>query len=250
MNRVILKKVNGEYSMDRVVTLLIENNSFIREGLKSLLLQSQYDTVIELKDVLDLKNISHDSGDINLVILGVPEGDSDLFVSVQSLKNLLPEARIVILSSDLDSSLIRQSFSAGADGFILKDISASAFIGSLNLIMLGEKVFPTSMASLLVKGWDSWVANFGSQALDDYDLSEREHEILSCLANGDTNKCIARKLDITESTVKVHLKAILRKLGLCNRTQAAIWAVRNGVAPCPDINTGNKDEKNLLERLH
>ncbi|MCB1682138.1 MAG: response regulator transcription factor [Rhodospirillales bacterium] len=235
--------------MNRVTTLLIEKNSFIREGLKSLLIQSHYDTVLEFRNVSDTDPHEPNSN-LQLIVCGVDEENDDLSASIQLLKRGFPKARIVILSQDLDSVLIRESFSAGADGFVLKDISASAFIGSLNLIMLGEKVFPTSMASLLTKGWDSWVTNFSTEDPDEYDLSDRELDIISCLANGDTNKFIARKLDITESTVKVHLKTILRKLGLGNRTQAAIWAIRNGIVPCPEINASKKSSKNLVEGLH
>ena len=225
--------------MKRVPTLLIEKNSFLREGLKSLLLQSQYDISTEIGNVSEISSVDPDQK-IDLIVCGIDENWDDAFSSICSLRAQFKSARIVVLSSNLDSSLIKDSFSAGAEGFILKDISASAFIGSLNLVMLGEKVFPTSMASLLTKGWDSWVANFTSEDPEDYDLSSRELEIIACLANGDPNKFIARKLDITESTVKVHLKAILRKLDLCNRTQAAIWAVRNGVVPFPDVGAHKK----------
>jgi two-component system nitrate/nitrite response regulator NarL len=234
--------------MNRVTTLLIEKNSFIREGLKSLLVQSHYDTVLELKNAGDAAT-QLCGADVQLVVCGVDEDSDDATLTINTLKSCFRDARIVILSQDMDSILIRDCFSAGADGFILKDISASAFIGSLNLIMLGEKVFPTSMASLLTKGWDSWVTNFNSEDPDEYDLSDRELDIISCLANGDTNKFIARKLSITESTVKVHLKTILRKLGLGNRTQAAIWAIRNGVVPCPEISTTRR-AKAVAEGLH
>lgn len=234
--------------MNRVTTLLIEKNSFIREGLKSLLVQSHYDTVLELKGAADAPACASGAS-VQLVVCGVDEDSEDATLTINTLKACFRDARIVILAQDMDSILIRDCFSAGADGFILKDISASAFIGSLNLIMLGEKVFPTSMASLLTKGWDSWVTNFSSEDPDEYDLSDRELDIIACLANGDTNKFIARKLSITESTVKVHLKTILRKLGLGNRTQAAIWAIRNGIVPCPEISTARR-AKAVAEGLH
>lgn len=234
--------------MNRVTTLLIEKNSFIREGLKSLLVQSHYDAILELKNVTD-PPVYPNAAEIQLVVCGVDEDSDDATATINALKARFPDARLVILAQDMDSVLIRDCFSAGADGFVLKDISASAFIGSLNLIMLGEKVFPTSMASLLTKGWDSWVTNFSSEDPDEYDLSDRELDIIACLANGDTNKFIARKLSITESTVKVHLKTILRKLGLGNRTQAAIWAIRNGIVPCPEISASRRS-KAVAEGLH
>ena len=94
----------------------------------------------------------------------------------------------------------------------------------MNLIMLGEKVFPTSMATLLL-------TKNKTHANGNTPLSSRETEVIRCLEQGRSNKSIARHLDITEATVKVHLKTILRKLGLKNRTQAAIWAMKNGITP-------------------
>jgi len=94
-----------------------------------------------------------------------------------------------------------------------------------DLVLLGEKVFPTSLAALLISGpVDNVVEMPGGRR----GLSERENQILRSLLKGESNKMIANRLGITEATVKVHLKTVLRKIGAANRTQAAIWALNNG----------------------
>jgi two-component system nitrate/nitrite response regulator NarL len=98
-------------------------------------------------------------------------------------------------------------------------------------VMMGEKVFPTHLAALLISG------RINTSAFDmpsaRKGLSQREVQIVRCLLNGDSNKVVANHLNITEATVKVHLKSLLRKINATNRTQAAIWALNNGFANEP-----------------
>jgi two-component system nitrate/nitrite response regulator NarL len=115
---------------------------------------------------------------------------------------------------------------AGLDGYLLSDLSPAALVQSLQLVLLGEKVFPTSLAALLVSGLTDNVVTMPGGGRG---LSEREGQILRFLVHGESNKMIANHLGITEATVKVHLKTVLRKIGALNRTQAAIWALNNGL---------------------
>ena len=230
--------------MNNVSTLLIEKNSFLREGIKSLLLKYNYEVINEIDHINDINSIKEDQ-EYKLIIYGTSSSDHDPSL-LKLLRSRFCNSRIIILADELNSRFIKDSFCAGVDGFVLQDISAQAFIGSLNLIMMGEKVFPTSMASMLSEGWNGWIKTYGAEAANDYDLSSRELEIINCLANGCTNKCIARELEITEATVKVHLKAILRKLGLANRTQIAIWSVSQGIVPIPEIIALKKEKTGSL----
>jgi len=236
--------------MQNISVLLIEKNSFLREGIKSLLEKYSYAVVDEIGDLSNIHSLGSDQK-YKLIIYGTHNGDSDASY-IKSLKAKFCNSKIVVLADELNSRFIKDSFCSGADGFVLQDISARAFIGSLDLIMMGEKVFPTSMASILSDGWNGWCDNkYQIDILNDYDISARELDIIRCLANGFSNKSIARELDITEATVKVHLKAVLRKLGLENRTQIAIWAVSQGVVPCPEI-VAHKREKipSLIGSVH
>ena len=236
--------------MQNISVLLIEKNSFLSEGIKSLLEKYSYDVVDEIGCVSDIASLNG-GHNYKLIIYGTHNGDNDAKF-IKSLKATFCNSKIVVLADELNSRFIKDSFCSGADGFILQDISARAFIGSLDLIMMGEKVFPTSMASILSDGWNGWCDDkYQIDVLNDYDISARELDIIRCLANGFSNKSIARELDITEATVKVHLKAVLRKLGLENRTQIAIWAVSQGVVPCPEIITHKREKiPSLVGSVH
>jgi two-component system, NarL family, nitrate/nitrite response regulator NarL len=136
--------------------------------------------------------------------------------------------RIVFLTESIRINRLADALAEGVDGYLLKNMSAEALHQSLQLVLLGEKVFPTDLAHLLTN--DRMASRNGTAQWRHVNgLSGREMQILGCLRNGAQNKQIARDLQIADSTVKVHLKAILKKIGAQNRTQAAIWALAQGV---------------------
>ncbi len=208
-------------------TCIFEKNAFYKEGLKSILSRTEYEVVSECSDTSSIPE-SENNKDIDLVIFGLCDQEEQAETLVRTLKAHFPSARVVLLSSKTCLSCIITVFTVGADGLIPRDISEKALLSSLDLVMSGEKVFPTCLASFLQNGTAVPGGTNGNGGGGN--LSEREIEIVRHLANGESNKLIAKHLDITESTVKVHLKTILRKLGLHNRTQAAMWAVSHGLA--------------------
>jgi two-component system nitrate/nitrite response regulator NarL len=201
-------------------TLLIESNRLFRQGLKHLLAGTSFEVSAELNTV-ELALQAGDTGAMpDLVISGQPVTDE---AELRALRELFPTARIVVLADDLSVEVLRAAMGGGADGFLIKSVSPEALIQSLQLVMLGEKVFPTNLAAMLL--------DFGSapSPLNSVrGMTPREQEILQALVTGASNKLIAIKLGITEATVKVHLKTLLRKIDVNNRTQAAIWAMNNG----------------------
>jgi two-component system nitrate/nitrite response regulator NarL len=209
-------------------TILIEPNRLFREGLKHLLNGTRFGVGTEFNTV-DLARTAAETAETpDLVISGQAVTDeADLHV----LRQAFPTARIVVLADDLSVEALRAAMGGGADGFLSKSVSPEALIQSLQLVMLGEKVFPTNLAAMLL---DMTAAGPQHSVRG---LSPREQEILQALVTGASNKMIANKLGITEATVKVHLKTLLRKLDVNNRTQAAIWAMNNGFtaegAPAP-----------------
>jgi two-component system nitrate/nitrite response regulator NarL len=140
------------------------------------------------------------------------------------------------------------AFRAGASGYFIDVMTCDVFIKSIELVMMGETIFPPAfMSSILHSESDHFAKaeprNDNARAIPftpersiTQQLSPREKSIMQCLIAGDSNKCIARKIDIAEATVKVHVKAILRKIRVQNRTQAAIWGMNNGsqVRPISD----------------
>lgn len=148
------------------------------------------------------------------------------------LRNLAPDARLLVLSSDLSQGALARSMSAGAHGHVSKGASFNAVLRAVKLIQMGQAVYPVSATQAMGQS-PAPVTSSGEPAGngDGADLSPRETQILACVISGHSNKAIARRLSITESTVKMHFKNAMRKINAGNRTQAAIWAMEHGIAP-------------------
>jgi two-component system nitrate/nitrite response regulator NarL len=165
---------------------------------------------------------------------------------IELFKKRHPTGRIAVLADHNQPNDIVSAFRAGANAYFVKVAPCDAFIKSLELVMLGETILPAAMLSMIPDGTVDHNDNRRQEAVELFGrkvaagdcleaggddtprLSVREKCILNCLIEGDSNKVIARKIDIAEATVKVHVKAILRKVRVHNRTQAAIWAMSSG----------------------
>ena len=211
--------------MQKPTILLVDRSQLLREGVKTLLTACNFTVNGEASSLSGAVQHLNNGLKPDLVLIDLAGGnDSDNDIdSLQQLRQANAELRIVVLANDLSSRRLAQCLSAGADGYLLKDMSSEALAQSLRLVLLGEKVFPTHLAPLLVNG--SFDLTLSLKPPSAPGLSEREVQILSCLVNGLSNKTIAKRLDLTEGTVKIHLKGVLRKLNVRNRTQAAVWAL-------------------------
>jgi two-component system nitrate/nitrite response regulator NarL len=211
--------------MAQIDIVVVDANSLFRAGLVSLLSSMGFGQVEEVEAISELNRMS---GDLppKIVLAELSNGLPQAVETIRQIGSWAPDTRVVFLANDLDIDLLSACYAAGAFGFLLKNISRSALAESLRLVAAGEKIFPSRLASLL-SGLASKIgdAHVAEPMLGGFKLSEREIAILRCLVNGQSNKVIAATLDISESTVKVHLKSILRKTGARNRTQAAIWAI-------------------------
>jgi len=207
--------------MRPATTVLVESNSIFREGLRGILETTKFKSVKMAARIDDiLPQLLYESRPV-LILLGVESGHQETALAVQRLKQQNPMACVVVLSDrcELEDAIVL--LRSGADGYLLRKISGDALVKSLDLLMLGLAVFP-SMASRVLG-----VAGERGCERPEYGprrLSDRETGILRCLMRGEANKVIARQFDISEATVKVHIKAILRKIRAQNRTQAAVWA--------------------------
>ncbi|MFZ1990487.1 MAG: response regulator transcription factor [Alphaproteobacteria bacterium] len=219
--------------MGQVDTVLVGSKTLMREGLKQLLAGSPIQISGEAVRLADVSQTMTNGHAPDLVLFDVTEFQDEAAQGVRELKQRYPRLKLVMLTDVLDAGQLSASLAAGVDGYLMKEISCEALLQSLRLVMLGEKVFPTDLATLLVNGTPT-PPRSGKRVLTEEvknrGLSERELQILQCLAQGDSNKTIANRLDITEATVKVHVKSLLRKIQASNRTQAAIWAVNQGLA--------------------
>ena len=216
-----------------VTTILLCKNVLAHRGLQHLLAGTRFGGA----------NTAH--GETS----GWPETPPDLFLVnndprcphtadvIRHVKAQCPGARVVVLAEHFEREAVLAQYAAGADGFCLASNSREVLVASLELVMLGQAVLPPEVILSLL---DEVSQRPQGQALARAEmavvetshavarkLSSREAEILRCLMKGEPNKVIARNLDVAEATVKVHVKAILRKIGAGNRTQAAIWATEH-----------------------
>jgi len=164
---------------------------------------------------------------------------------IERLSDRHPGARIAIVADHYRLDELVSAFRAGANGYLVDVMTCDVFIRSIELVMMGETIFPPAFLSFVLNPdgnhLDAAVSRDENDLVTTEDtigpqLSPQEKSILRCLIEGDTNKCIARKIDIAEATVKVHVKAILRKIRVQNRTQAAIWGMNNGSLARPANN--------------
>ena len=169
------------------------------------------------------------SNDIRIVIFSCRDDGSD--GELQMLKQMRAASdgvKLIVQTNRMSGPLLARALNAGADGYLLKSLPPEALELSLRLVNLGQKVFPTELATMITSGQINPAA--AEARLSSVNgLSPRELEILDRLTQGGPNKVIARQLGIAETTVKIHLKAVYSKIEVNNRTQAAVWAVRNGL---------------------
>lgn len=145
--------------------------------------------------------------------------------SLNHLCNRFSGVPVVILANELSMLDVRSTMKAGAAGHLLRDISPAALQHSLKLVVAGENVLPSDLVRLLLSGIDLAVQTDQLPT----GISNSDRAILSALAQGHPNKTIASSLNISEATVKQQIKAIFRKIGARNRTEAAIWALNHGL---------------------
>jgi DNA-binding NarL/FixJ family response regulator len=137
----------------------------------------------------------------------------------------LPSANVVVLTSFSDQEKILQALDAGAVGYLLKDLEPDELHRGVQAAARGESPLAPKAAHAVISA--------RSEARPAVELSSREREVLALVAEGLPNKLIARRLEISEKTVKAHLTRVFQAIGVTDRTQAALWAQRNGVAPGP-----------------
>jgi DNA-binding NarL/FixJ family response regulator len=221
--------------------VLIGPHSLLREGLTHILSAAHFRVVASATSLEDLAASAIARSEPLLLIIE-SNGDADIVLSqIRSFKDHQPDGRVAVLGSRDRSGEMVAAFQAGANVYFHSQEKSDVFITALELIMLGETILPPELLFHVTHPQDQE----GCRRIEYYQsepeprmtavaernwpqLSLREKTILRCIVEGASNKVIARQIDITEATVKVHVKAILRKIRVKNRTQAAIWAMKQG----------------------
>ncbi|MFC3024497.1 two-component system response regulator NarL [Vibrio zhugei] len=206
--------------------MLVDDHPMLRQGLKQLLqLNPQIQVVTESHHGQHALELAlSDEPDVILLDINMPDIDGLQTLKLMRENNIT--SRIIMFTvSNYEEDLVK-AIQAGADGYLLKDMEAEDLLHAIEQICLGELVVSPKLANLLAKQLRSKPTPV-TREIDA--LTARELDILKLLAKSLPNKTIAKKLDIAETTVKVHVKHLLKKLQLRSRVEAAVWAHQQGV---------------------
>ncbi|MDH7796995.1 MULTISPECIES: response regulator transcription factor [unclassified Beijerinckia] len=217
-------------------TVVTGSHALAREGLCRMLISARFEIAGTVTNVLEIiPKIEQKQRPVLVVVIGGDEFSTTL-EQIETCRRLFSNDRIVVLACGWRISDVGAAFAAGANACLDEDTNARALIKSLELVMLGMTLFPQNVVAAVfsrdvIPDARSAVHDaMGKTHASGVDvLSDRETRILESLKTGDSNKVLARKLGISEATVKVHVKAILRKIHVQNRTQAAFWALSKGL---------------------
>ncbi len=206
--------------------LIVDDHAVVREGLRAFL---------ELQDGLEVVGEAADGEsavqqalalipDVILMDLLMPQRDG--LDAMRELRHRLPDSRVIVLTSFLDEERVLPAIQAGAAGYLLKNVEPSELARAITAAHRGEAIIDPTAAARLVEALAHGASLPGPV---EERLTRREREVLELIAGGRSNKRIALELGISEKTVKTHVGHVLAKLGVADRTQAALLAVRDGL---------------------
>jgi len=224
--------------------LLVEDHTLFREALVPLLGDLSPETkVIEAATEEEAISATEYYWDLDLILLDLVMPGCDGFRLLGRLTTAVPKVPIVILSGENDPRLVMQALEAGARGYIPKSATVQGAKNALRMVLGGETYVPLTLISGNAGGHrQQETGNING----DTGLTPRQLDVLQLLSGGLPNKLIARRLDLNEGTVKLHVSAILRSLGIRNRTQAVREAERRGLLNgVGDLNLNTQPEKAL-----
>ncbi|WP_318204272.1 response regulator transcription factor [Streptomyces sp. SCL15-4] len=208
-----------------IKVLLVDDHQVVRRGLRTFLeVQDDIEVVGEAADGAEgVARAEELRPDVVLMDIKMPGMDG--IEALRRLRALGHHARVLIVTSFTEQRTVVPALRAGAAGYVYKDVDPDALAGAIRSVHAGHVLLQPEVADALLSREEAG----GGQGRGG-SLTEREREVLGLIADGRSNREIARALVLSEKTVKTHVSNILMKLDLADRTQAALWAVRNGVA--------------------
>jgi two-component system, NarL family, response regulator LiaR len=207
----------------RVRVLLVDDHAVVRQGLRAFLqLQPDIEVVGEAGGgEAAVAAVAGARPDVVLMDLVMPDGDG--VGAIRALAAAAPGTRVLVLSSFADDEHVFAAMQAGAAGYLLKDVEPDALAGAIREVHRGRPALHPDVAARLMRHVADPAAPAGEA------LTPREREVLQLVVEGYANKQLARRLGIAEKTVKTHVSSILQKLGVPDRTAAAVLAIRQGL---------------------
>ncbi|MFF3287786.1 response regulator [Streptomyces sp. NPDC003023] len=209
----------------RIRVLLVDDHQVVRRGLRTFLeVQDDIAVVGEAGDGAEGVALSEELRP-DVVLMDVKMPGMDGVDALRKLRELGNPAKVLIVTSFTEQRTVVPALRAGAAGYVYKDVDPDALAGAIRSVHAGHVLLQQEIAAALLADDDP-----GRGTGRGTTLTEREREVLGLIADGRSNREIARALVLSEKTVKTHVSNILMKLDLADRTQAALWAVRHGMA--------------------
>ena len=216
---------------DSITVLIVDDHEIVRKGIRTLLdTEPEIEVISEASNGREAVQKALNLGpDVILMDLVMPELDG--IEAIRQITSKDPEARILVLTSFGSDDKLFPSLEAGALGYLLKDASPDDLIRAIRQVSEGQSTLTPSISRRLLREFSPEDASWPPAE----PLTERETEVLKLLARGLSNEDLAGRLFISEATARTHVSNILAKLNLSNRTQAALYALRYGLATLEDI---------------
>ncbi|MEV8336615.1 response regulator transcription factor [Streptomyces niveus] len=208
----------------KIRVLLVDDHQVVRRGLRTFLeIQDDIEVVGEASDgdegVAGAEELRPD-----VVLMDIKMPGTDGIEALRKLRELANPAKVLIVTSFTEQRTVVPALRAGAAGYVYKDVDPEALAGAIRSVHAGHVLLQPEVAGALLAQDDPGAGHGRGSSLTD-----REREVLTLIADGRSNREIARALVLSEKTVKTHVSNILMKLDLADRTQAALWAVRHGI---------------------
>lgn len=204
--------------------LIADDHALFRDGLALRLEQIAPDAVIlQASNYAQIFKIIKTDADISIIILDIEMQDMPWMDALQEMHKTLPKAAIVVVSASEDGRTIRSVMSTGVKGYIPKRSDVKVFDNALKLILDGGTYVPPVLIS------NPPINNLSTKSTGLKTLTNRQSQVLDLIAQGKSNKQIAYDMGVSESTVKLHINALLRSLHVSNRTQAVVTAQKLGI---------------------
>ena len=210
--------------------LIADDHAVVRQGLRTFLaLQDDMEVVADAADGEEAVRAAREHApDIVLMDLVMPNMDG--VEATRRIASERPATRVIALTSFLEDDKVLPAVRAGAAGYLLKDVGPPELVRAIRTVHGGEALLHPAVAARVLEEVAAPAPPAPAPPRSEPGLTPREREVLALVARGLANKRIAQELGIAEKTVKIHVSRILHKLGVADRTQAALYAVREGLA--------------------
>jgi DNA-binding NarL/FixJ family response regulator len=213
--------------------MVVDDHALVRRGMMYVVKEGFPDAeVAEAESSAAALEFLHADADFDLMLVDVRMPDLDGLELLRAVKAEWPGIPVIMLSTYENAPYVKRALADGAAGYLLKEATPEDLAQAINVAMSGSgNVLSPRVIQNLFEDQENNHGRNGHR--NEYSLTQREHDILALLSEGRSNREIAQALFLSEKTVKAHLAAIFRKLGVTNRTQAAMMAVQMGVGPTP-----------------